>query len=97
MADIGSPCHLQCELKLTGRGRGRRDQSRGGYGRSVGAEQGVIGYRRGKVRVIEHVEELRAELKVEAVGDSPDLIVFDEREIEVREAGTDQAVSSRIS
>ena len=47
--------------------------------------------------MIEHVEEFRSELNVEALRNLLDLIVFEQRKIKVPKAGTDQAVSAPIS
>ena len=67
MADIRSPCDFQRELKLTGRCRGRGNQSRGGNGCFIGRVQVVVDDRGREIRVIQHVEELRPELNVEAL------------------------------
>ena len=44
---------------------------------------------RGKIGVIDYVEELGAELDVEGIGNSFDMVVFENGEIKIYQAGAD--------
>ena len=44
---------------------------------------------RGKICVIDYVKELGAELDVEGIGNSFDVVVFENGEIEIYQAGAD--------
>jgi len=44
---------------------------------------------RGKIRVIDDVEELGAELDVEGIGNSLDVVVFENGKIKIYQAGAD--------
>jgi hypothetical protein len=48
----------------------------------------------GKIGVIDYVEELGAELDVKGIGNSLDMIVFENGEIEIYQAGADQGVAT---
>src|SRR5207245_1370436 len=52
---------------------------------------------RGKIRVIHNVEELSAELRVEAIRDPLDVIVLEQGEVEVYQSGSDECVPAQVS
>src|ERR1700676_409374 len=81
-----SPNQLQRELNLTRRRRCLVKCTRAANLASGHVEQGLIRERRREVGVIHNIEELRPKLHVEGLGDPFDVVVFEEREIEVDES-----------
>src|SRR6267378_6675066 len=83
------PEELQGELDLAGGCLGGGDQAGVAYRVAGGVEDVafVEGWR--KIRVIDYVEELGAELDVEGIGNSLDMVVFENGKIEIYQAGAD--------
>ena len=52
---------------------------------------------RGKIGVIDYVEELGAELDVEGIGNSLDVVVFENGEIQLRQPRPDQDIPAQIA
>src|SRR5258708_13459938 len=53
--------------------------------------------RRRKVRVIEYVKHLQAELYVEVLGNSSDLVVFEHRKVQVGDSRPNQNIAARVA
>src|SRR6266446_3364296 len=51
---------------------------------------------RGKIRVIQNVEKLGPELCIEAIRDPLDVVVLEQREIEVHQSRPDECVSAQV-
>src|ERR1700686_905377 len=92
------------ELDLPFR-NGRAEQSSRGpacssQGRSRSIEEvgiAVTWTRRGKVSMVHDVKYLYPELDVEILRDSPDVIVFENGEVQIRYSGTRQNIAPRIA
>src|SRR5713101_4754231 len=67
-----------------------------GYGVSRRIEYVSVVQGRGKIRVIHNIEKLGPKLRVEAIGDSFDVVVLEQREIEVHQSGSDECVPAQI-
>src|SRR5229473_8296966 len=62
-----------------------------------GVEDISIVERRSKVRTVEDVEEFCSKLNSERVGDALDVVVLEERKIEVQQARADQRVAAQVT
>src|SRR5207253_1120965 len=52
---------------------------------------------RGKIRMIQNVEKLGTELRIEAIRDPLDVVVLEQGEIEVRQSWSNECVSSQVA
>ena len=68
---------------------GGGDQAGVAYWVARGVEDVAFVEGRGKIGVIDYVEELGAELDVEGIGNSFDVVVFEDGKIEIYQAGAD--------
>src|SRR5229473_790891 len=68
-----------------------------GHGVSRRIEYVSVVQGRGKIRMIHNVEKLGPELRVEAIRDALDVVVLEQREIEVHQSGYDECVPAQIS
>src|ERR1700737_1737419 len=64
---------------------------------STGVKDISILKRRGKIRMIEDIEKLRAKLNVKGIGHTLDVIVFENRKIEVNKSRADESVAAKIA
>jgi hypothetical protein len=62
---------------------GRGDQAGVAYGLASGVEDVAFVERRGKIGVVDYVKEFGAELDVEGIGNSFDMGVFENGEIQI--------------
>src|SRR6266851_9406223 len=96
------------ELNLPLRDSGAHQHARGPTGIAWRGRQGcsggienvgiaIAGSRGSEVRMIENIEHLDAELDVEVLGDSLDVVVLENREVQTRNTRADQDIAAGIS
>ena len=75
----------------------RRDQAGVADGIASGIEDIPVIQGRRKIRMIEKIEELGSELDVERVRDSLDVVILQQRRIEIDQSRTDQRVAPQVA
>src|SRR5258708_22525255 len=90
---------LDGKVNLSSRGVRRRQQAGRGVPGSVREEDVRVTRDRRHVEIgmIENVEELRAELQVEVLRNSPDVVVLEHGEVHLRCARSDQNIAAGIA
>src|SRR6266478_6009474 len=91
-----SPDQFHRELNLPGGCLRRRDQPGIADWASRRIKDVPIVQRRSEIRMIDNVEKFRAELRIKRVRDSLDVIVFEQRKIEIHQSRTDDGVAAQI-
>src|SRR6202051_551840 len=88
--------HFQPELDFSRGNCSLIDRPRTSGGSAVRIEQRTIVNRCVEDRVIENIKELRTELNVEILGDLLDIVVLEQREIEIERTWSDHAIAPDI-
>src|SRR5207244_174794 len=93
-----SPDKLQGELNLSRRRCCRRQQACIRIGRAGRIEDlRICQRRRSEIRMIQNIENLHPELRIEGFGDPFELIVLEERKVEVSKPWSLQDIATGIS
>src|SRR6266852_6262641 len=92
-----SPNQLHRKLNLPRRRLSRSNQPCIVYTASRRIEYVPVVQGRGKVGVIQNVEELGPKLRIEAIRDPFDVVVLEQGEIEVHQSGSDECVPAQVA
>src|ERR1700682_5673854 len=91
------PNKLQGELNLSGRSLCRGEKARALNALPLLIEdRKVVGWR-GKIRAVEDVEKLRAELGVEIFRDPPHVVILENRKVQLRQPWPNHDVAPQIA
>src|SRR5579872_819474 len=91
------PNHLQPKLYFSRGYCQLIDRTSAAAWSTIFIEKCAVVYRCQEGRVVEYIKEFRPNLDVEVLGDAPDVVVLEDREIEVVKAWPDHAVASHIA
>ena len=97
LCELKLPNHLQSELYFSRGYCQLIDRARSSDGSACTIKECTVVYWRQKGSVIEHVKELCPNLDIEVFGDRFDIVVLENREIEVKKAWPDHAISSHVA